>query len=198
MPSPSFIPVIKTATAGDFTLGGNLNISGLIQSTRVIATDVVMAAILPGDTFDRYRRYADGKAEWGPGNGARDTNLYRSAASSLTTDSFFSMGSGQSSGNFTTFANGPTALRCGSAGGGLAVKEGANARMGTLVLTGATPVVVANTSVTVNTRIFLTTNTPGGTPGFNWVSAKTAATSFAVTGTAGDTSTVAYLLVEAP
>lgn len=84
----------------------------------------------------------------------------------------------------------------GTAGNGLQIKEGTNARMGTLTLTGATPVVVPNTTVTANTRIFLTTNSPAGTPAFNWVSARTAGTSFSVTGTAGDTSVVAWLLVE--
>lgn len=82
------------------------------------------------------------------------------------------------------------------AGKGLKIKEGSNARMGTLTLNGATPVVVSNTSVTANTRIFLTHNTPGGTPAFCWVSARSASTSFSVTGTASDTSTVAYVLVE--
>jgi hypothetical protein len=82
------------------------------------------------------------------------------------------------------------------AGKGFRIKEGANARMGTLTLTGATPVVVSNTSVTATTRIFLTHNTPGGTPAFCWVSDRTASTSFSVTGTASDTSVVAYVLIE--
>ncbi len=83
-----------------------------------------------------------------------------------------------------------------TAGNGLRIAEGSNARMGTLTLTGSTPVVVANTTVGANTRIFLTANAPGGTPGHFWVSARSAGTSFSVTGTAGDTSTVAYLLVD--
>lgn len=81
-------------------------------------------------------------------------------------------------------------------GAGLQVKEGANACMGTLTLNGATPVVVNTTAVTANSRIFLTTNAPGGVPAFYWVSARTAGTSFSVTGTAGDTSTVAWMIVE--
>ena len=103
---------------------------------------------------------------------------------------------GQSNTDFTFFAGDSKACACGSAGGGFAIKEGANARMGTLTLTGATPVVVPNTSVTATTRIFLTANAPGGTPGHFWVSARTAGTSFSVTGTAGDTSLVAFELKE--
>jgi hypothetical protein len=81
-------------------------------------------------------------------------------------------------------------------GRGLRVKEGTNARMGLITLTGATPVVVATTKVTANSRIFLTAQATGGTPAYHWVSTRTAGTSFSVTGTAGDTSTVAWLLVE--
>jgi hypothetical protein len=85
------------------------------------------------------------------------------------------------------------------AGAGFRVKEGSNARMGTAVLDGGSPasVVVNNTSVTANTRIFLTGNADGGTVGFVRVSARTASTSFTITSSAnGDTSTVAWLLME--
>lgn len=83
-----------------------------------------------------------------------------------------------------------------AAGSGLKIKEGSNARMGTAVLVGGT-VSVSNTSVTANTRIFLTAQAPGGTPGAVYVSARVASTSFAITSTSGtDTSTVAWLLVE--
>lgn len=123
------------------------------------------------------------------------TNLY-DAAGNLQTDDYFVMPNGQASGDFTAYGGDAKALAAGTAGGGLAVKEGANARMGTLTLNGATPVVTANTSITATTRIFLTAQTAGGTPGHFWVSARAAGTSFSVTGTAGDTSTVAYLLVE--
>jgi hypothetical protein len=114
-----------------------------------------------------------------------DVNAYRLGAGQLATDN-----------TFTLFGAGAKALDVATVGAGLAVAEGSNARMGTLTLNGATPVVVANASITANTRIFLTANAPGGTPGHFWVSARSAGVSFSVTGTAGDTSTVAYLLVE--
>lgn len=123
------------------------------------------------------------------------TNLYDNAGN-LQTDDYFVAPNGQSNATWTAFGVDPKALAAGSAGGGLAVKEGSNARMGTLTLNGATPVVVANTSVTANTRIFLTPQLAGGTPAHFWVSGRSAGVSFTVTGTAGDTSTVAYLLVE--
>jgi hypothetical protein len=81
-------------------------------------------------------------------------------------------------------------------GCGLGLKEGTNAAMGTATLVGGT-VVVSTTKVTANTRIFLTTQTTGGTMGVLYPSARTAGTSFTITSTSGtDTSTVAWLLVE--
>lgn len=85
-----------------------------------------------------------------------------------------------------------------TAGRGLKIKEGgAAAKMGTLTLTGATPVVVSTTAVTATSRVFLTVQSVGGTPaGIMWVSARTPATSFSVTGIALDTSVVAWMIVE--
>jgi hypothetical protein len=82
-------------------------------------------------------------------------------------------------------------------GKGLLIKEGTNAKMGTATLNGTTAVTVATTAVTANSRIQLTINTPGGTPGSPYVSARTAGTSFQIKSTgASDTSVVAWLIVE--
>jgi hypothetical protein len=79
---------------------------------------------------------------------------------------------------------------------GLRIVEGTNARMGVATLT-AGAATVANTTVTANTRIFLTSQVDGGTPGFLRVSTRTAGTSFTITSSSGtDTSQVAWLLVE--
>lgn len=88
-------------------------------------------------------------------------------------------------------------LIANTAGKGLKVKEGANARMGTLTLNGATPVVVSTTAVTATSRIFLTTQAPNaGTPAFYYISARSVGVSFTVVGVALDASTVAWLIVE--
>lgn len=81
-----------------------------------------------------------------------------------------------------------------TAGQQLRIKEGANAIMGTAVLVAGT-VVVATTAVTATSRIFLTSQVDGGTPGFIRVSARTAGTSFTITGIGTDTSTVAWLII---
>ena len=82
------------------------------------------------------------------------------------------------------------------AGAGLRVKEGTNCKQGTAVLVAGT-VTVADTAVTASSRIFLTSQADGGTPGFLRVSARTAGTSFTITSSSGtDTSTVAYEIFE--
>jgi len=79
---------------------------------------------------------------------------------------------------------------------GLQVKEGSNCKQGVATLVGGT-VTVSNTSVTANSRIFLTAQSDGGTPGFLRVSARTAGTSFTITSSSGsDTSVVAYQIFE--
>jgi hypothetical protein len=85
----------------------------------------------------------------------------------------------------------------GSAGFGLKVAEGSNAKQGTATLSGGT-VTVANTSVTASSRIFLTSTGAGGaTSGALCVSAVVAGTSFTVTSTlVTDASTFNYEIFE--
>jgi hypothetical protein len=81
-------------------------------------------------------------------------------------------------------------------GKGLRIKEGTDAKMGVATLVAGT-VTVANTSVTANSRIFLTSQSDGGTPGWVRVSARVAGTSFTITSSSGaDTSVIAYQIIE--
>lgn len=81
-------------------------------------------------------------------------------------------------------------------GAGYSIKEGSNAKMGTATLVAGT-VTVNTTAVTANSRIFLTSQTDGGTPGFQRITARTAGTSFTITSSsATDTSTIAWILFE--
>lgn len=148
---------------------------GTFRSVQASAASTAFSGFVSGDSTSRFLARNDGQMSWGPGSGAVDTNLYRSAANTLATDDDLSIA---------------------VAGKGLKVAEGSNAKMGTLVLTGATPVVVSTTAVTATSRIFLTTNIPGGTPAWAYVSTRTAGTSFTVQGVALDTSTVAWMIVE--
>lgn len=93
------------------------------------------------------------------------------------------------------FLSGPISVS--TEGFGLKVKEGSNAKQGAATLVAGT-VSVANTSVTGNSRIFLTCqDTNGGVPGALYVSARVDSTSFNITSTSAlDTSIVAYEIFE--
>lgn len=177
-------------------MGAGTACQGIFVTSTTGGTTGPLLHLRNGGTGALVQVAADGDLDFGSGTGATDTKLYRSGVNALETPGFFAMGSGQSGGQFSIFGNAANSLRLGSGGGGIAVAEGANARMGVATLVAGT-VTVANTSVTANTRIFLTSNADGGTPGTVRVSARVAGTSFTITSSSGaDTSTVAYLLME--
>lgn len=153
--------------------GGTL--TGGLTSARTATTDTAFAFGLAADTFDRARILAGGTIELGSGTAARDTKLSRLSAARFGSDSDIAIT---------------------VAGKGLMVKEGSNAKSGVVTLSGGTAT-VANTSVTATSRIQLTSQSDGGTPGWLRVSARTAGTSFTITSSsASDTSTVAWFIVE--
>lgn len=85
-----------------------------------------------------------------------------------------------------------------TAGSGFLVKEGSNCKQGTSTLVGGT-VVVTNSSVTANSRIFITAQSLGtvAVPSAYGVSARTAGTSFTILASAPtDTSVVAWEIFE--
>ncbi len=81
-------------------------------------------------------------------------------------------------------------------GSTIILKTGTNAKIGTATATGASAVTVSTTAVTANSLIFLTIQTPGGTPGAPYISAVTPGTSFSFKSVAGDTSTVGWVIME--
>jgi hypothetical protein len=83
-----------------------------------------------------------------------------------------------------------------TAGYGLQIKSGSNAKIGTAVLVGGT-VTVSNTAITANSIVTLGMNAVGGTPGAHYISALTVGASFVISSTSGsDTSTVGYTITE--
>lgn len=63
-----------------------LNVLGGTLVTRPGASNSAVSTSATGDTNARLNVRADGQMQWGPGNAAADTNLYRSAANVLHTD----------------------------------------------------------------------------------------------------------------
>lgn len=108
---------------------------------------------------------------------------------------YAALDSGQSNGAWNIWGNTAQALKLGSAGGGIAIAEGTNARMGVATLTGTTPVTIANTSVTANTRVGVFRQTATGTLGHLSVT-KNAGANFTIQSSAAETSTVFWILFE--
>lgn len=77
-----------------------------------------------------------------------------------------------------------------------AVAALSTSKSGTVVINGATPVVVANTNIDANSVVVFTLKTIGGTPaGSPFLSSVTPGTGFSVEGFAGDTSTYNYVIL---
>jgi hypothetical protein len=163
-----------TSSAGMEVQGG----SGLpvLQLQASAATVQAISAKVAADTNNRIQIRADGLINWGSGAAPADSSMSRGGANLL---------------NVST-----ADLAVHTAGNGLRVAEGSNAKQGIATLVGGTKV-VADTAVTANSRIFLCCQTPGGTPGFLRVSARTPGTSFTILSSSGtDTSVVAYEIFE--
>lgn len=95
MASPTYVPVIPTdrdvTFDGDIVFNGTVTFAGAVgtgaQAITVAAAGTDALSIkVTGDSVNRLIVNGDGTIEWGPGNGAVDTNLYRSAANTLKTD----------------------------------------------------------------------------------------------------------------
>lgn len=189
---------------GNFTVGGTTNVVNL-NADVISAVDINVAnspagtdairARVTNDPQPRFLVKTDGSINLGSGSAATDTSISRSGVNALTTPGFFAMGSGQSGGTFSIFGG---SLSLGTAGVGLRIAEGVNARMGVATLVAGT-VVVNNTSVTANTRIQLTIQSLGTVtdPKAIGVTARIAGTSFTIrSADVTDTSVIAWELKE--
>ena len=97
---------------------------------------------------------------------------------------------------FTASTNISGNLTLAVAGNKLLIKEGANASMGTALMSGGTAI-VSNTLVTTSSRIFLTRATLGGTAGALWSYAITSGSKFMIGSTiATESSVVCYEIIE--
>jgi hypothetical protein len=160
------------------TLNGGANSKGNLALQPTSSTNTVISGNVNGsDGFDRFRIDGTGKITAGTGSAARDASWGRQGVAQ--------------------YGTADSDIIIGLAGKGIRVKEGTNARMGTATLT-AGAVTVVNNTLTSNTRIFVGTVTPAGTPGALFVGNLTAGTNFQIKSTSStDTSIVSWLLVEA-
>ena len=194
---PDVITATGTTAAPAISATAAWNWLGTASAKHTAAANNILQGSVAGDTYQRVLMRADGLMVLGSGAAAPDSGLfYRTGAAAIQTDSYLSMnGSGQSNGTFTAWGGAAKAIIAGSVGGGFAIAEGTNGRMGVATLAAGT-VTVANTSVTANTRIILTRQTAGGTLG-HLSCTKTAGTSFTITSSSNtETSTVMWELKE--
>lgn len=92
-------------TSLERTAAATLRSNGLFQSFRQNSTDPAFSGLISTDTVERWRAYASGLQEWGPGGStARDTNLYRNSAGELKTDTALTVVGALSAANFTAGA----------------------------------------------------------------------------------------------
>lgn len=87
----------------------------LLRVYRSAATSATLSTLVTGDANSRFYYQADGKMFWGPGTATQDTNLYRSAADTLTTDDSFTVGGGLTVAGTTWTTYTPTVTGGGSA-----------------------------------------------------------------------------------
>jgi len=110
-------------------------------------------------------------------------------------DGFIIGASSPQAGTFTTAT--AASVVSNTAAGTLVLKQGANGKAGTFVCNGVTPVTVTNSSITANSGIIFTLKTVGGTVGaYPAIQTITPTTGFTVAGTALDTSTYNYHIIE--
>lgn len=153
--------------------------AGTTNSLRVIATNTPNGAGI----------YLTGNGATTPSKTLRVNNGMFQIINSAYSAAIFTL---DDAGTITAVGN----VIASSLGTGFRTKEGANGKQGVATLV-AGQVVVANTSITATSRIFLTSQQDGGTPGWLRVSARTAGTSFTIQSSSGsDTSVVAYEIFE--
>jgi hypothetical protein len=194
---PDVVTATGTTAAPVIAPTAPWNWLGTARARHTAATSNILEGRVVGEAFSRAVMQANGTVVFGSGTANPDTpGFYRESAGNLKTDSFLvANGSGQSNGTWTVWGADKKALRAGSAGGGLSVAEGANARLGVATLAGGT-VTVANTSVTATSRVFLTRATAGGTLG-QLSYTLVAGTSLTINSSSGsETSTVNWMIVE--
>lgn len=171
--------------------GGSTPVTAPLKLVATAGNPAIQVYLANGDAQPAFEIFGDGQQQWGPGGaGALDTNLRRSGAAALLSDS-------------STLTMGASLLTNGSldakqVGGGVKVAEGANAKQGTGTLVAGT-VTIANTNITANSRIFITPQNLAGAavPQALSVTARVVGTSFTVTSASAlDTSTFAYEIFE--
>lgn len=189
--------IIIASVVGNLAISGNLTVTGTSIEVDSAGTAINSVDRATTAAFAAYVLKTAGVERWSLQMINNATNDLRLTESANGVDVLVITAGATPATTITgdvTVASGDVILS--ALGGGLKLKEGANATMGRATLVGGT-VVVSTTSVGASSEVFLTCQTPGGTPGFLRVSTRTAGTSFTILSSSGtDTSVVAWMIVE--
>lgn len=207
---PDGVLAVNVESLAQLICSAGLQVTGgLTTDTEAISTAAATGAVLAitntvtGTGTLIVATVAGASQRWFGGQVTGDTNNRITLATDASSNPQIGFGSGAASPDGfikRTVANRVDVvgadLDIATLGRGLQINEGANARMGIATLV-AGAAVVNNTTVTANTRIFLTPQATGGTVGAIRVSGRTPGTSFTIASNqAGDTSPVAWLMIE--
>lgn len=181
--------------AGNFeVLGNNIPLNFFHDTSGTPFSKLTMPSQVSGE--GQHLVFSDGGQAQIDGSAASSLNLIGySTEIAMTNNIFISAGAGRVFVRFTDLA-------VSSAGHGLQIAQGGNARIGTDTLISGT-VTISNTSVTATTNIHVNINGVSGTPGNVQVTNIIPGTSFDINsydGTGalqtGDNSTVVWTLIE--
>ncbi len=179
--------------------------TGFVSVAKSRGTEASPSAVQDGDTIAVVQFHGYDGAEWVPTvqmavavdgtPGSGDVPMLLEVTNTDVTATFGTDGSLTVSGTAGLKVSGMD-LVVTDPGKGISIAEGSDARMGTATLVGGAAT-VSTAAVTANSRIFLTGNSDGGTPGWLRVSARSAGASFTITSSSGtDTGTVAWMIME--
>lgn len=169
-----------------------------IEMRRARGTASARLAVTSGDHLAELQATGHN----GTGNNFNAANIYMIANENFTTTAAGTRVVIQATPNGTTSPQDILSVSGTGVVANNSLRVGANGvsisriRHGTVALTAGT-VTVADVNVTATSRILLTSQTDGGTPGWLRVSARSVGVSFTITSSSGtDTSTVAWVIIE--
>lgn len=140
---PPGIPT--TITPNTYGVLASANLWAGLQTFQQASNGPFLQANVSGDNNYRFSIDTSGKIQWGPGNAALDTDLYRSGVGTLKTDGAFVVGG---------------ALSFGSLGTAPGISDWLNVRSAAY---GADPTGVADSTTAINAALTAAGNAGGGT-----------------------------------
>lgn len=177
-------------TGSDTTQGYSVGSTWVNTSTQSIF--VCASAATGAAVWSQIPTYPLSVAQGGTGSTTQNF-VDLSSAQTIAGNKTYS-GSPTFNGTTNTFTNG---LTVSTAGKGISIKSGTNAKAGTSAAMVAGTISVSTTAITANSVVILTQKAIGGTPGALYVSSISIGSGFTIKSTSStDTSTVNWIIMD--